>query len=48
MESMISTLEPSPIMLWAMEANLFLSPWAFWTSAVMPASVSAFSSNGLS
>jgi hypothetical protein len=35
-------------MLWAIEANLFLSPWAFWMSAVMPASVSAFCRSGLS
>ena len=48
MESMIRTLTPSPIMFWAIEANLFLSPWAFWTSGVSPASERAFSSSGAS
>ena len=48
MESMMRTLTPSPIMLWAIEANLFLSPWAFCTSGVIPASLSALVSSGAS
>src|SRR5690242_736594 len=47
-ESMMRTLTPSPIMLCAIEANLFLSPCAFWTSGVMPAAFSALVSSGAS
>ena len=47
-ESMMRTFTPSPIMLCAMEANLFLSPWAFCTSGVIPAALSAAVSNGAS
>ena len=47
-ESMISTLEPSPIMFCAIEENLFLSPWAFCTSGVRPPSLSALVSSGAS
>ena len=47
-ESMIRTLAPSPIMFCAIEANLFLSPWAFCTSGVIPPAFSDLVSGGAS
>ena len=48
MESMMRTLTPSPIMLWAIDWNRAVLPPAFWMSGVIPALVSAFCSSGLS
>ena len=47
-ESMMSTLTPSPIMLWAIWENRAVLPPAFWMSGGTPAALSAACSSGWS
>ena len=47
-ESMMRTLTPEPIMLWAIEANVLVLPPAFWTSGVIPAALRPLVRSGAS